>query len=108
MEEKIFAMMEKMYSEMQNGFKELREGQDGLEKRMNKFEKGMNKFEKGQTSLIKQVAQIENDLKPKVEAALDGYKVVYEKLEVLENKVDKLAETVESHDVKIEVIRKAK
>lgn len=91
LDEKILELMTKMYGEMQNGFKELREGQVKLKKDVN--------------SLGNQVAKIENDLKPKVEAALDGYRIVYDKLEILENKVDKLAETVKSHDVKIEVIR---
>ena len=97
MEEKIFGFMEKMYSEIQ----ELRKGQD-------KLTVGQEKLENDIKTLGNQVAQIENDLKPKIEVALDGYKVVYEKLEIIENKVDKLATTVESHDVKIEVIRGVK
>lgn len=101
MEEKIYELMTKMYSEMQNGFTE-------VNKKLGVLETDVSGQKEVQTSLVKQVAKIENDLKPKIEAALDGYKVVYEKLEVLENKVDKLAETVESHDVKIEVIRKVK
>lgn len=101
MEEKIYELMTKMYGEMQNGFTE-------VNKKLGVLETDVSGQKEVQTSLVKQVAKIENDLKPKIEAALDGYKVVYEKLEVLENKVDKLAETVESHDVKIEVIRKAK
>lgn len=86
--------MEKMYGEMQKGFTEVN--------------KRLGKLEEGQDKLGNQVAKIENDLKPKIEVALDGYKVVYEKLENLENKVDQLAKTVEGHDVKIEAIKRAK
>lgn len=94
MEQKIFELMEKMYGEMQKGFTEVN--------------KRLGKLEEGQDKLGNQVAKIENDLKPKIEVALDGYKVVYEKLENLENKVDQLAKTVEGHDVKIEAIKRAK
>ena len=34
-----------------------------------------------------QVIRIENDLKPKVETALEGYKIIYEKLDSLDKKV---------------------
>lgn len=94
MEQKIFELMEKMYGEMQKGFTEVN--------------KRLGKLEEGQDKLGNQVAKIENELKPKIEVALDGYKVVYEKLENLENKVDQLAKTVEGHDVKIEAIKRAK
>ncbi|MDT3701013.1 MAG: hypothetical protein RO469_16520 [Thermincola sp.] len=108
MEQKIFELMEKMYREMQNVRNEMDNGFSEVNNRLSVLESDVLGLKQGQTSLVKQVAQIENNLKPKVEAALDGYKVVYEKLEVIENKVDKLAETVENHDVKIEGIRKAK
>ena len=98
LEEKVFELMEKMYSGMQNGFKELRGDTNQLKEELK------NDIKSVKTGQIR----FENDLKPKVEAALDGYRLVYEKLEVLENKVDKLAATVESHDVKIEVIRGVK
>lgn len=101
LEQKFFDFMEKMYSEMQKGFVELKGD-------IKELKEGQGKLEERQSNLEKQVAQIENDLKPKVEAALDGYRVVYEKLEILETKVDTLTETVANHDVEIQVIRKAK
>ncbi|MFZ3172899.1 MAG: hypothetical protein WA118_13095 [Carboxydocellales bacterium] len=74
--------MTKMYNEMQKGFTDLRENQAKLEK----------DFREGQVKL-------ENELKEAKETLFDGYKHTCEKLEVLENKVDKLTTTVESHDV---------
>jgi phage-related minor tail protein len=87
LEEKVLNLIEKMYSEMQQGFKELKDEQKRLGNQMTK---------------------IENDLKPKIEAALDGYGVIYEKIGVIENKVAEIAEIVKNHDVAIEVIRRAK
>lgn len=94
MNDKVFGLMEKMYSEMQNGFKELRGD-------TNQLKEGQQRLEKGQVKL-------ENELKEAKDILFDGYKQNYEKLEVLENKVDKLATTVENHDVEIKVIRTAK
>ncbi|MDX9871812.1 MAG: hypothetical protein RBT41_05300 [Clostridia bacterium] len=100
-EDKILNLMEKMYGEMQKGFTELRgditdlkSGQTKLESRMDKLDGRMIIFE--------------NDLKPKVEAALDGYKSNTDRLDRIENKVDKLTEIVIGHDVAIEVLKRAK
>ena len=101
LDEKIIELMTKMYGEMQKGFTE-------VNKRLGNLEEGQGKLEEDVKILGKQVAQIENELKPKVEAALDGYKVVYKKLDEIDNKVDKLGEIIENHDVKIELIKSAK
>lgn len=101
LDEKIIELITKMYSEMQKGFTE-------VNKRLGNLEEGQGKLEEDVKILGKQVTQIENELKPKVEAALDGYKVVYKKLDEIDNKVDKLGEIIENHDVKIELIKSAK
>ena len=77
MEDKIFDLIEKMYSELKN---EIR-------------------------TVGNQVAKIENDLKPKVETALEGYSVVYEKLNAIESKVDNINAKVEKQEVEIRVIK---
>lgn len=101
LEQKIFEFMEKLYSEMQNGFAT-------VNSRLDNLEEGQVRLEERQSNLENQFFRFENDLKPKVEAALDGYKYVSDKLEILETKVDKLTEIVADHDVEIQVIRKAK
>ena len=50
------------------------------------------------------VLRIENDHGRKLEALFDGYKQTYEKLEVIDNKVDDLSEKVDKQDIKIQVI----
>ena len=76
MEDKIFDLIEKMYSDLKNEIK----------------------------TVGNQVAKIENDLKPKVETALEGYTVVYEKLDILESKIDNINSKVEKQEVEIRVI----
>lgn len=49
--------------------------------------------------------KIENDICPKIDSLFDGYKQNTETLNRLENKVDKLSEKVEKHEVEIRVIK---
>jgi len=72
------------------------------------LEKGLANLENKFDTLGSKVIKLENDLKPKIEAALNGYKVVYEKLELIEDKVDHLTDIVESHDIEIKVIKGGK
>ena len=55
MEDKVFVLMEKMYSEMTIQFKEINR----------KLDKKADKND---------IVRIENDINPKIEALLDGYK----------------------------------
>ncbi len=101
MEDKMFELIEKLYSEVKQGFAEV----NGKFAEVNgKFTEVNGKID----TLSKQVINLENDIKPKVEAALDGYKAVYEKLNILEDKVDDIAAKVEKQDVEIRVIKTAK
>lgn len=101
MEEKVLELIEKMYCEMNKGFSELGSRQEKLENQMIGLENQM-------VGLEKQMVGLENGLKPKIEAALDGYNALYEKVEIIENKVDNLTEIVKGHDVAIDVLRRAK
>lgn len=81
MEDKMFELMIKMYAEMKQGFVNVDSKFADID---NKFENIDNKLE----NLSRQVMSLENDLKPKVETALDGYSLVYEKLtELSENQI---------------------
>lgn len=80
MEDKIFDLIEKMYSDLKSEIK----------------------------TVGNQVAKIENDLKPKVETALEGYTVVYEKLNILESKIDNINSKVEKQEFEIRVIKGGK
>lgn len=90
----MFELLSKMYTEMKQGF-------SSVDKRLDDLESDVK-------SIKKDGIRIENDLKPKLEAALDGYKTVYERLSILEDKVDGIATKVEKQDVEIRVIKSAK
>ena len=87
MEDKAFELLTKIYGEFKDFKSEIN---DKIENLSNQF------------------TLFENELKPKVEIALEGYKVIYEKLNVLEEKVDNLSSKVEKQDVEIRVIQSAK
>lgn len=94
MEDKAFELLTKMYGEFTDFKSEIKE----------QFIEVNQKVE----NLSNQFTLFENGLKPKIETALDGYKVVYEKLNTLEEKVDNISSKVEKQDVEIRVIKSAK
>jgi len=84
-EDKTFELLTKLYSEFTDFRKEVN---DKLDQKADKSD----------------IARIEQEHGSKLEAALDGYKQAYEKLEIIENKVDILSDKVDRHDIKIQVI----
>ena len=85
MEDKAFELLTKMHSEFSYFRREVNEKPD---RKADKID----------------IARIEHEHGSKLEAALDGYKQAYEKLEVIESKDDNLNEKVERHDINIQVI----
>jgi predicted nucleic acid-binding Zn-ribbon protein len=108
LEEKIYDLITKMCNEMQNGFANVRGDITNIQGDINDLKKGQIKLEVDTNDLKKGQIKLENDLKEAKTALFDGYRQTYEKLESVEQKVDNLAAIVESHDVKIEVIRRTK
>ncbi len=100
MEDKTFELMEKMYIEFNKKF-------GGLETDMkNGFNQVNQKLdEKADKS---DIARLENDLKPKAETALDGYKIVYEKLQELQTDIREVSKKVETQEVELRVIKNIK
>ena len=89
--EQLFEFMTKMYGEMQEGFREARDERKELK----------NEIKKTNTKIVHEVM-------PKLDALFDGYKQTYEKLTVLEKKVNEIDAKVDKHDVEIRVIKEAK
>jgi conjugal transfer/entry exclusion protein len=94
MEDKAFELLTKMYGEFSEFRKEANR----------KFEDVKSDIQK----VSNQVVILENELKPKVEIALEGYQAVSEKLTTLENKIDNLSAKVESQDAQITVLKGSK
>lgn len=80
LEDKMFELMSKMYSEMKQNFA-------NVDKRLDSIESDVK-------SLKKDIIRMENDLKPKVEAALDGYKQHTDVLERIEKEVSRQDEII--------------
>jgi hypothetical protein len=54
------------------------------------------------------VIRLENELKTDVKALFGGYKQTYEKLEVLEIKVDSISQKIEKQDIELKVLKGGK
>ena len=72
MEDKSFELLTRMYGEF------------------TEFKKDITKEVR---NVSNQVTKLENGLKEDVKALFDGYKQTYEKLEVLDSKVDRISKT---------------
>ncbi len=70
---------------------ELKDGQKRLEEGQVKLEEGQAKLEGGQRKLE---IIIEHDIKPKIEALFDGYKLHTEQLNRIENEVSRHEEVI--------------
>jgi predicted RNase H-like nuclease (RuvC/YqgF family) len=90
LEDKTFELITKMYGEFTSRFNE-------MEIRFDKIETDIQ-------GLKKDVLRIENEHGKKLEALFDGYQQTYEKLDVIEQKLDDLSEKVDRHDIRIQVI----
>ena len=85
----LFEFMTKMYSEMQEMRKDM-----------------ATKDDLAKTNQA--IVRLENKIDMNHEALYDGYKLTYEKLTVLKNKVNEIDTKIDKHDVEIKVIKKAK
>ena len=88
MEDKTFELIEKMYNE--------------FNQRFDKVESGIQKVG---NQIAKLELVVENEIKPDIKLALEGYHDVREILTRVEGKLDDLAEKVEYHDVEIAALK---
>jgi tetrahydromethanopterin S-methyltransferase subunit G len=93
MEDKTFELMTKMYSEMTARFDSVDARFDSVEKKLDE------KADKADIVLL------ENKIDANFKALFDGYKQTYEKLSILESKVDDINSKVERQDAEIRVIK---
>lgn len=89
MDDKVFELMEKMYSEMTTQFKEVGR----------KLDKKADKND---------IVIMENNLNPKVEALLDGYKQLSEGQEEIKNRIQDLNSKISNQEVEITVLKGCK
>lgn len=91
MDDKVFNLLEKMYAEMNERF-------DGVGKEIKELRQGQIKIE----------SILENEVKPDIKLALQGYHDTNEKLTAIEQKLEAIESKIETHDVEISVIKRVK
>ncbi len=112
MEQMIYEFMEKMYSDLMNEISSVKKELESLKQDVESVKQDVTSVNQEVSSVKQdvktignQVIRLENDLKPKIEAGLDGYRLVIERLNTLENKVDNINTKVEKQEVEIKVIK---
>ena len=111
MEDKMFELVTKMYDEFSEFRKDMNEFKKDMiefKEDMNEFKEDMNEFRK---ETNKEIRGLKNDVirfENKLDAVFDGYKQTFEKLTVVEKKVDDISAKVEKQDVEITVIKGGK
>jgi len=125
LEEKMLALMEKLYREFKSldgkvgsldGKVGSLDGKVGsldakvgsLDAKVGSLDAKVGSLDAKVGSLQKDVLRIENKLDTDSKALFDGYSQTYEKLGVIEAKVDAISSKVEKQDVEIRVIKGAK
>ena len=89
MEDKLFELITKMYSDITVRL-------DTMDKKLD------NKADKSD------IVRIENKMDNDTKALYDGYKQTYEKLQVIETKVDSISQEIEKQDVELKVLKGGK
>lgn len=95
MEDKTFELLTKMYNEFSEKF-------DKIDGKVDKLEKEMKETN---TRLTKIELCIENEIKPDIKAALEGYQMVYEELSEKGKSIEIINNKLEKQDVEITVIK---
>lgn len=91
MNEKVFNLLEKLYVEFTEFKDEMTTFKGDMTKKVTKIE-----------------ATLESDIKPDVKLALQGFVDSNEKLNTLENRINKIFDRVDRHDMMIKVIEGTK
>lgn len=100
MDDKVFSLLEKMYVDLSGKI-------DNMDKKI----QGIKSEMATKDDLIKieqKLVTMEDKMDINHKALFDGYKQTYEKLTILEKKVDEIDKKVEKQDVEIRVIKGVK
>ncbi len=110
-----FAAVDKRFITVENDIKEIKKDVSVLKKDVSVLKEDVSVLKEDVSGLKKDVIRLENTLTPKIDAALDGYKQVYEKqqehdkeFEIINHKIDDLTMKVTNHEARFEVIEGGK
>lgn len=101
MEEKIFNLLETMYADLISRM-------DHMETRLSGRIDSVENELKNNVATKQDIVRLENKMDINHKALYDGYKLTYEKLEAVEERVSNIEGKVEKQDVEIRVIRSVK
>lgn len=100
MEDRTFELLEKLYVEMQDMNADMNDMKGNMATKDD-----LNDLK---TGLKHDIVRLEDKMDTNHKALYDGYKLTYEKLERLEDKVDNISNKVDAHEVEIRVIKGGK
>lgn len=101
MEDKTFELIEKMYSEFVQFRQETNEQFDGINGKLNGVDSRLDKVEGS-------IIRIENDHGRKLDVLLDGYKQNSEDIGEINHKLDRLTDSVENQEIRLQVLKSVK
>ena len=99
MDDKIFNLLEKMYADLKQDINGVKQDVLGVKGEVSVLREEVAVVRKSQV-------HVETVLTPKAEAALDGYRQVYEKLLEHDLRFDTLEARLDTHDTQIGVLKK--
>lgn len=103
MEDKMFELMKKMYSEITGRLDTMDKKLETVDKRLETVDKKLDS-KADKHDIVRLEDKMTNDSK----ALFDGYTQTFEKIAVVEKKVEDLATKIEKQDVEIRVIKGGK
>ncbi len=130
MEDKSFELMTKMYNEMQSQFKDVRNDIKGIRTEVKDMQTGMKdmqtemtdmrtemtdmrtemtdmraEMEEGFDKVYQEMLRMEQKYDSQIDALFDGYKQNTEAITELRKDVQVLSQKVETHEVKLKIVR---
>mgnify|MGYP001015495279 CR=1 FL=1 len=119
-EDKMYDLLEKLYIEMQNGFTDVRsEMKGGMEAVRSEMQEGLgsvrgeigsvrSEMQEGFEKANQRFVKLEDKLDKNLKALYDGYSQNTEAITRINHTVGQLSKKIETHNVAIKAIRKAK
>ena len=119
MEDKTFELLTQMYNEFNNRFDQVNNRFDQVNNRFdqvnnrfdqvdNRLDQVDNRLDQVDKRLDKIEITIENDIKPDIKAALEGYRQLAEGQEEIKVQIIELSSRVDNQEVEIRAIKRVK
>ncbi|HOJ10538.1 MAG TPA: hypothetical protein PK733_08090 [Clostridiales bacterium] len=117
MEDKTFELMTKLYSEVTSQMETMNTRLADMDTKLADMDTRLSDMDTRLSDMDRKldtkadkhdIIRLENKMHNDISALYDGYKQTYEKIEILEKKVDGISDKVEKQEVEIKVIKGGK